>query len=184
MGENPWKKISQRYVFELTPFVKVRRDTVIQPNGQRGLYAVVERADAVIVAAKKSDGHLVLVRQWRYAAGFLSWELPMGSVDKGETPEEAAKRELSEETGFKASKITKIGDFFPAGALSNNRAHVFLAEDLVAGEKKLESVEVGLISVDYSLEKIKKMIQQGEIKDAFSITALWYYANADKTNEK
>lgn len=171
---NPWKQLGKRYVFELYPHVKIRCDRVIQPDKTRSKYVVIERPDAAIPIAVTENEEIYLVRQWRYPVGKETLELPMGSVDKGELSLEAAKRELSEETGVTAKKWKELGKFHPATGIASNVAYVFLAEGLVEGQQKPESNEQITVS-KYSYEKILELIKKGEIEDAFTITALWFY---------
>ncbi|MCL2175294.1 MAG: NUDIX hydrolase [Treponema sp.] len=96
-----------------------------------------------------------MVWQWRHGSQCLSLEFPGGVFEAGEKPEEAAARELYEETGYKPQKIKKIGEFSPNPAIMANRIHFFLAEDLQGGEKQKldedEYVEVELVDIDRAI---------------------------------
>lgn len=110
-------------------------------NGVEGDYIVLDAPDWVIVIAER-DQNFLMVKQWRHGENKLSVEFPGGVIDKGETPEQAAERELLEETGCKAKKWTKLGSSNPNPALFSNHFHVFLAQDLVStGEQKLDHDE-------------------------------------------
>lgn len=120
-----------------------------------GDYIILNARDWVIVIAKK-DENFLMVKQWRHGERKLSIEFPGGVIDKGEEPEAAAKRELEEETGYKAGKLTKLGSLNPNPALFSNHIHIFLAEDLVAtGEQHLDNDEF----VNYLEIPIKEVVE-------------------------
>lgn len=99
-------------------------------TGVKGDYIILDARDWAIVIPKIGDKFL-MVKQWRHGEKKLSIEFPGGVIDKGEEPEKAAIRELEEETGFKAGKLTKLGSVNPNPALFSNHVHVYLAEELV-----------------------------------------------------
>ncbi len=110
-------------------------------TGVEGDYIIMDAPDWVIVIPEKNDS-FVMVKQWRHGEKKLSVEFPGGVIDKGELPEVAAKRELEEETGFKAGKLTKLGSCNPNPALFSNHIHIYLAEDLIpTGEQHLDNDE-------------------------------------------
>lgn len=110
-------------------------------TGVSGDYIGLDAKDWCNVIAEK-DGNFLLVKQWRHGEKTLSIEFPGGVIDPGETPEEAAARELREETGYIAGKLTKLGSVNPNPALFTNHMHFFLAEDLKAvGEQELDADE-------------------------------------------
>ena len=110
-------------------------------SGVNGDYIIMDAPDWVIVIPEKNDSFL-MVKQWRHGEGALSVEFPGGVIDKGEKPEEAARRELEEETGCKAGKLLKLGSVNPNPALFNNHVHFFLAQDLIStGKQNLDEDE-------------------------------------------
>lgn len=143
-------------------------------SGVEGDYIIMDAPDWVIVIPE-NDEKFLMVKQWRHGEKKLSIEFPGGVIDKGETPEEAALRELQEETGFKAGKLTKIGSVNPNPALFNNHVHVFLAEELIAtGTQNLDHDEF----INY-LEMPKKEVLEGmgteQFPHAIMGTALCFY---------
>lgn len=150
-----WKEgkitpIVSTVVFDLTS----RHNT--SASGLEGDYIIADAPDWVIVIAEKDDNFL-MVKQWRHGENKLSVEFPGGVIDKGELPENAAIRELEEETGYKAGKLTKIGQYNPNPALFSNHTHVFLAEDLIStGKQKLDDDEF----INY-IEIPKKEVLEG-----------------------
>lgn len=110
-------------------------------SGIEGDYIIMNARDWVVVIPEK-DCSFLMVKQWRHGENKLSVEFPGGVIDAGEEPEKAALRELKEETGFIANKLTKLGSFNPNPALFSNHIHIFLAEDLVStGKQNLDEDE-------------------------------------------
>ncbi len=113
----------------------------ISSDGTEGDYIIMDAPDWVIVIAEHNDNFL-MVKQWRHGESGLSIEFPGGVIDKGEEPEEAARRELEEETGFRAGKLIQLGKVNPNPALFSNHVHFFLAQDLIAtGKQSLDEDE-------------------------------------------
>ncbi len=94
---NPWRTLSSRIVYR-NPWLTLREDTVIRPDGAEGIYSVVEMRPSCGVVAINEDNQIALVGQWRYVHGKYSLEIPTGGSEEGEAPLDAAKRELLEET--------------------------------------------------------------------------------------
>ena len=170
----PWKQLSKKYVFELKPHFKVRRDMVIRSDGKKVKYALLEYPDTAVVVAADSRGKIYLVRLWRYPLGMEQLELPMGAANPGEAVKTAAIRELREETGIKAKKMEEIGMFYPSPGKSGGRAYVFVAHDIDESGKEFDKTEITAVE-KYSFEEIAEMIRSGMIRDAFTIAAMWYY---------
>lgn len=155
--------------------VALREDQVVLPDGHTALREIVEHAHAVTIVPVTADGRILFVRQYRLPAGSVMLELPAGSLDDGEDPEQAAQRELQEETGFRAARLEKLCAFWVAPGYCTEYMHVFLAEGL--SEDRLvadddERIEVDAITLDDALN----MIDHGTIEDAKSISGLLQYA--------
>ncbi len=134
---------------------------------------LVRHPGAVVIVPYVDKKHLILLKQFRYAARGNLWEIPAGTFEKNETALRCAKRELEEETGFKASTWTYLTRFFPAPGISDEIMTLYRAEGLLLGRKKLdhdEWIEHEVVSV----KKAREMIRRGLICDAKSIVGiLW-----------
>lgn len=124
-----------------TPVLDVTTIESTASDGLKGDYIVMDAPDWVIVIPDAGDTFL-LVKQWRHGENALSIEFPGGVIERDETPEQAAERELTEETGFAAGKLIKLGAMNPNPALMSNHVHIFVATDLQpAGGQHLDEDE-------------------------------------------
>jgi 8-oxo-dGTP pyrophosphatase MutT (NUDIX family) len=143
-GHLVWTEKSRRKVFTC-PVFSIWESACRSPEGDTKPFTVLEAADWAIVIPVIETGQgraFVMVRQWRHGCGELSLEFPGGVFEPGEHPEEAAARELEEETAYAPGKIRKIGEMRPNPALMSNRVHFFLAESLEhRGERHLDEDE-------------------------------------------
>ena len=138
-----------------TPVFRVLEQTERAPGGLTGKYIAMEAPDWVMTIPVWRDC-FVTVRQWRHSAECVSTEFPGGVADPGEDPAVTAARELQEETGFKAGKLTHLGTVNPNPALFKNRFHVYLAEELTpTGEQHLDADEL----LRYSLTPIREVLE-------------------------
>ena len=124
-----WKVTGREKILS-TPVFDVFEQDELAYDGLKGSYIAIDAPDWVMTVPVYED-KFVLVRQWRHAAECLSAEFPGGIADEREDPAKTAYRELLEETGFKAGKITRLGTVSPNPALFSNRFHIYLAEDLI-----------------------------------------------------
>jgi 8-oxo-dGTP pyrophosphatase MutT (NUDIX family) len=125
-----WQELDRKTVFD-TRIFSVTDSLCLSPQGGRESFTVIETNDWVVVVPVIDGGDsFFMVRQWRHGAREISLEFPGGVIETGETPEEGATRELREETGCSAGKMTKLGVMSPNPAIMANQAHFFLAEDI------------------------------------------------------
>lgn len=136
-------------------------------------FKMVDHPGAAATLAVK-DGLVLLVEQYRPAAGRNMLELPAGTMERGEEPLACAQRELQEETGYSAEKWEALGHLYPTPGYTNEVLYLFLAGDLQPGEQHLgegEDIKVRWIPLD----EVKRMIDEGEINDAKTIIAFLKY---------
>jgi 8-oxo-dGTP pyrophosphatase MutT (NUDIX family) len=154
-----WKEESRKKVFNSSVF-SVYESYCTSPHDELKTFTVLEAADWAIVVPVLKTNKFVMVRQWRHGSRSLSLEFPGGVFEHGENPQDAAIRELQEETGYRAGSIIKLGEFSPNPAIMANRVHFFLAEELVdTGRQHLdddEFVEVELVDVEKVLQGMGK----------------------------
>jgi len=164
--------ISTRFVYE-NRWMRVREDTIRRRDGSTGIYGVVEKSDFVVIVPVEDDGQVHLVEQYRYPVKGRYWELPQGSWEQepGADPMEMARGELREETGLDAANMTYVGHLLEACGYSNQRFHIFLATGLRRGNADLEREEQDLLTREFTLSEVERMIRDGEIKDATTIAA-------------
>jgi ADP-ribose pyrophosphatase len=154
-----------------TPKFRVVRETHVSPHGLTKTREIVRHPGACVIVPLLADGRVCLIRNWRIAAGQTLIELPAGTLDPGEPPDVAAARELVEETGFRAGKLERLSAFFAAPGILDERMHLYLATELVAGQAQREAgeeIENWLVSWDEAIA----MIFRGEIQDAKTIIGL------------
>lgn len=165
--------MSQNIVYQ-SKWLKLRHDEVIRPDGNPGEYDVLEKRDFVIVISKIGERFL-LVEQDRYPVGDRSIEFSQGSIEEGEGPIDAARREFEEETGYKAKQVTQLGKVWLACGYSQQSYYVFLVEDVSEGHQNLEGSEADMRNVTMSESELKDAITNGLIKDASTISAFCFY---------
>ncbi len=145
-------------------------------SGKEGEFYYLDSRDWAIVVARTMDGDLVLIRQFRWGADELSWELPGGIVDAGEDPVEAGLRELQEETGYRAASGRVIGRCRPNPAILNNYCHIILAEDCRLSEKGTDWDEHEEIEVRALPEAtVMEWAREGKIGHALALNGLLFY---------
>jgi len=152
----------------------VWRHEAVEPGGMRVTRDVVHHHGSAVILPRFSDGRIVLVRQYRLAAGAELWELPAGTVDEGETPLQTARRELAEETGYRSSKWRKLAAFYPSPGIIAERMTLFLAENIRPGAARPEADE--RIAVEsFAMRALLRMMRDGEICDAKTLVGLLYW---------
>lgn len=169
---NPFKTLSTKIVYQ-NPWIRVREDQVVRPDGSEGIYGVVESKDSVVVGAVNERGEIHLIHSFSYPAQSWQWELPGGGSD-GEEIVEASKRELAEETGIVAREWSDLGSLRVCDGLMTERMHVLLATALEHGEKP-HSDDQGVIADGrfFTFDEVHAMVEDGRIDEGQSIAALY-----------
>lgn len=154
----------------------VLRERVQYPDGRIADVDLVRHAGAVAILPMDADGNLVLIRQYRHAIGAMFLEIPAGSLEAGEEPEDCARRELREEIGMAPGWLRQLGAFYPAAGYTDELLRIFLAGELMADA--LEGDEDELIEIErFSPERVLEMAATGEIQDAKTLIALAWAAD-------
>ena len=168
---NPLKTLDSRIVYT-NPWITVREDQVIRPDGAPGIYGVVETRIATGVLALTPDMRLVLVGQYRYTMNEYSWEIIEGGTDPGESPLPAIQRELREEAGLTAERWEPIGgEIHMSNCHSSEKGFLFVATGLHEVQAEPEGTEVlSLRRVPF--EEAVRIVTDGEIHDAFSVMGI------------
>jgi ADP-ribose pyrophosphatase len=161
------KLISSEKLLETSIF-SVTQDHAVDPDGFEIKRAIVQHGGSAVVMPVDEKGRVLLVRQYRLPAKSFLWELPAGRVDEGENVLQAAKRELKEETGFKAKKWTKLSSFYVSPGFLAEKMTIFLAEDLKEGEQQpMEDERIQLKWLKG--RELDDMVESGKIMDAKTI---------------
>jgi len=170
--KNPWKKIKSKIIYE-SQWLKFREDEVTF-NGKETTYSYIDKLPGAVCFAMTDDNQIYLVGQWRYLINKYSIEVPMGTGDEGEDDLSVAKRELQEETGITAKKWEKIGEYYFADGICNQKGYIFLAKDLDIGKTNFDDTEE-IHFMKVPINKVEQMIKDGEIFDAPSIAAFYQF---------
>lgn len=175
-----WQQKSQEVIYD-NPWIQVRHEEVIRPNGTEGIYGVVHfKSHAIGIIAVDDDDNIWLVQQSRYPNNETTIEIPEGGGPLNEAPLAAAKRELLEETGLTAQNWQLFMELRTSNSVTDEVAYIFLATELSQGQQQLEdSEDIELLKV--SVDKAVMMALNGEITDAMSVAALLKLALIRKT---
>lgn len=149
-------------------------DEIEYDSGNKTIREVAIHPGGAVVAPVKDDGKIILVKQFRYPLQKTLIELPAGKLDKNEDPLVCAKRELEEETGYKAKEFKKLGEIYTSPGYSTEKLYIFSAKGLTPGNHNREEGEKGMEILELSLNEIEKMIVRGDITDAKTIVGIHY----------
>ena len=167
--------VSSKVLFRGRVFT-LKRDRVAEPSGIVTTRELIEHPGSVVVLPVLSDGRIVLIRQYRHAAGRYLWELVAGHKEPHESVTTGVHRELLEETGYTARRIRKLLEIFPSPGLLGERMDIFLAEGLTKGKAQPEEDEK-ITQKIVTLREAEKWIRSGKIIDSKSISGILFYAN-------
>ncbi|MBQ7639333.1 MAG: NUDIX hydrolase [Clostridia bacterium] len=171
MSDLTEKKLSSTEIFKGV-LLHVFKDEVLLPDGGKGTREYIKHNGASCVVPVTDNGEVVMVRQFRYPFGRVLLEVPAGKLDcAGEDPAEAAKRELREETGAEAKELIFMGEYYPTCAYSTEIIYMYLAKGLTFGETDPDEDEF-IETEKLPIEKLVKMVMDGEIKDGKTQAAI------------
>lgn len=174
LAQVPWRTLSTRVAYR-NPWIRVDEDQVEMPDGRTTLYGVVRCGVCVGVLPFLDAETVVLIRQYRYVARGVYWEMPTGGVRPGESLEAAAQRELGEETGYQAGRLTPLVSYHTSKSVVDETAHLYAGEGLSAvptPPDETEFIEVRPVPFREAL----RLVETGEIKDSMTVIAVLHAA--------
>ena len=163
------KTLKSKTIYE-GKVVTLLKDDIVTSDGYESIREVVKHSGGVVILAVK-DGKIVMVRQYRYPAQEVLLELPAGKLEYGEEPFPAAKRELEEETGYIAEKWTDMGFVYTSPGYSDEKLHLYKAENLQFVGCHPDNGEV-IEPLEFDKERVFEMVKTGEIRDAKTLCAI------------
>lgn len=171
----PWPCIRSQSVQSFRIF-SIRTDTSVSPRtGVEHDFYVIETQDWVNIIPITADHRVVMIRQYRHGSREVTLEIPGGLVDPGDTPENAAARELLEETGYQAEKVAEIGVSSPNPAIFNNRCYTFVARNVTKVRDSMPDQTEDIEAVLIPLIDIPELIRRGKIDHAIVISAFYWF---------
>jgi ADP-ribose pyrophosphatase len=166
--------VSSKTLFRGRVFT-LKRDRVAEPGGIRTTREIIAHPGSVVVLPVLADGRIVLIRQYRHAAGQYLWELVAGHKEPHESPIAGAHRELREETGYSARRIRKLLEVFPSPGVLGERMDLFLAEGLTKGPAQPEDDEK-ITQKIVTLREAEAWIRSGKIRDSKTVAGILFYS--------
>jgi ADP-ribose pyrophosphatase len=174
LADLPWERQSSRQVYQ-NKWISVREDIVALPNGRTTIYGVVTCSECVGVLPFLDPNTVLLIKQYRYVTKRVTWEMPTGGMHPGEMREDAAQRELAEEIGYRAGKLSWISTFDTSKSVLDETAHLFIGEQLTIVELTPDDTE--FIEVrPFPFDEVLQMVLRGEITDGMTIIAVLHAA--------
>jgi ADP-ribose pyrophosphatase len=179
-SETPWRALSTKPIYS-NKWLSLREDVAELPDGRTTIYGVVTCGPCVGILPFFDSETVLLIRQYRYVARQVTWEMPTGGVHPGESVGEAAQRELAEEIGYSAGRLIPVSTYHTSKSVLDETAHLFLGEEIVKHELPRDKTE--FIDVrPFPFEEALRMVLSGEILDSMTIIAVLLAARM-KQNE-
>jgi len=165
-----YRVLRSKTIFE-GKVVRLKVDRVVEPGGIVANREIVCHPGSVVVLPELPDGRLLLIRQFRYAARRWLWELVAGGIEPGETPLEAARRELAEETGYRARTFRPLFTFFPSPGFVSERMHLLEARGLTRAKAQPEADERIRLG-RFTESQLRRMLRARKIEDGKTLVGL------------
>ncbi len=156
--------------------VSLRVDRIVEPGGVEATREIVSHRGSVVILPRLPDDRILLVRQFRYAAGKMLWELVAGGIESGENPEQGAYRELLEETGYRAGSMRLLCSFYPSPGFLTERMFLFEATGLAKSKSQRDADERIRLG-RFSPEELRKMAAENRIEDGKTLVGLWWISD-------
>ncbi|NRA41280.1 MAG: NUDIX hydrolase [Pseudomonadales bacterium] len=168
----PWCKNTSEQVYQ-NPWIEVFHEQVTTPGGTPGIYGRVHfKGQAVGIVPIDDQGNTYLVKQYRYTLAEDAWEIPMGGCGRDDDTEQAALRELEEETGLRAKRLLKLGNYHTSNSVTDEQGCAYLALELTQTAQMLEASEADLIVHKLPFTEAIDWLDAGKITDCISVAAL------------
>ncbi|SJZ86353.1 NUDIX hydrolase [Sediminibacterium ginsengisoli] len=168
-----WKKLKSEYVYKDRWFI-ARADSCELPDGRViEPYYVVELPDWTNVIVLTKDERMVFVKQYRYPVDAVTYELPGGIIEKGEEPQQAALREMEEETGYTSADISFLMKLSPNPAINNNTAYFYLVRNAEPNGKQQFDAFEDLDVVSFSKEEVLSLLRENKIQHGVQVGAVY-----------
>lgn len=154
----PWKRTASELLLDHR-FMKIRRDMVELPSGERREWVYWDSRDSAMLVGMTAEHKLVMIRQYRYLVGDEVIEFPSGGMREGESPQDAAKREFEEETGYCCGDMVKLGSFYETYGQLNRKIHIFYATCVARGAQTLDCGDEGFEEIKVELVDVEQAVQ-------------------------
>ena len=182
-GMKPFPVKSSKIIID-EPYCKIEKQKVIFPDNTQGNWFIHHKSDAVVVISQKKSGEFLLQKTYKHGLGKEIFEFCAGMIDSGESPVQAAERELIEETGFEAKEWKPLGECVVNPTGSPMRYHFFLAQDLSENNShKPDSAEQIEIFWKNNWEEVREFLFENQNRvPAATMSACWHYENFLRKN--
>jgi len=183
MPPQSWKTLSTREIYK-NKWMRLREDLAELPDGRTTIYGVCEFGECVGVLPFLDEGHVVMVRQYRYVHGENHrWEMPTGGIRDGETPEQAAQRELMEESGYRAEELAWVSSYHTSKSVCHETAHLYIGRGLSEAHAVPDDTEWFERAV-MPFDEVLRLVEVSEIRDSMTVIAVLHAARLRRERDR